>query len=358
MENKKERIAWFDFARTLAISLVILIHCVEEVFFPYLYGDKTATTAMTAFIYTLFTLGRLGVPIFLFLTGALLLNRDFTKDNAVIKFYKHNFLPLLLVTEFWIILYNLFNFVYYHDQITLKNILLELIFFKESSMPHMWYMYAILGLYIAIPFIALIVQNFSNKIIWTLGALAILYNIIFPNFFDALNVLGISPNFSCILDLSFSGGYYGIYILTGYYISKGLLKKINLKATIILFFTFIIPTIVIQMIAYKTGHQYKVWYSFILLYLASLFLMNLLSFVKIKSEKVIYITSYISQISLALYFIHIPVRLILIKYLPYTILPHPFALLTFFISVYAVSICLIYILSKNKYIKERILLIK
>lgn len=74
---------------------------------PYLYLGK----ASQIFRITFFTIGRLGVPIFLFLTGALTLKKQIDTDEDVLKFYKKNLIPLLITIEIWNVFYNLFSLI-------------------------------------------------------------------------------------------------------------------------------------------------------------------------------------------------------------------------------------------------------
>ena len=67
----KERIQKFDIARTFAILCVVLCHSVEAAYSNVAY--KQLSNISQIFRIVFFTLGRLGVPIFLFLTGALIL---------------------------------------------------------------------------------------------------------------------------------------------------------------------------------------------------------------------------------------------------------------------------------------------
>ena len=64
-----------DLARSFAICSIVLCHCTE---FTYQLTQESWSTSSTLSQYVrtiLFTLGRLGVPIFLMLSGFLLLQR-------------------------------------------------------------------------------------------------------------------------------------------------------------------------------------------------------------------------------------------------------------------------------------------
>lgn len=358
MQIQNKRIIWLDASRALAISLVILTHATDQIFIKYLYGDLTTTLFTAIIMYTFFTLGRLGVPIFLFITGSLLLKRNYIEKDNTIKFFRNNFLPLLLATIFWIFLYNFFDTLILKKEFSLNNLILELLLIKRNNMPHMWYMYMIIGLYLAIPFIATIVNNFPKKIVITVGILPLLYSMLLPTVIQISSLYGINHSLSPIIDLSFLGGCYGVYCVTGYYISIN--SKIKSKPVLIALvgISMAIITILLQAFAYQTGNKFNVWYDFILLYLCAICLMLLMSKISIKNEKLISLLSFISRRSLALYFVHMPVRFILIKYLPFSELNAKYATPLFFIIVYCLSLLFIFALEHIQFIRKWIFLIK
>lgn len=70
MENKV-RIGFLDVVRTVAIFLVILNHCTETVYHLNYDSMIAFSKGVRLFALSNFTLGRVGVPLFLFLTGYL-----------------------------------------------------------------------------------------------------------------------------------------------------------------------------------------------------------------------------------------------------------------------------------------------
>lgn len=57
------------------------------------------------------TFGRLGVPIFLFLTGALMLSKPMEKE-AISKFYKKKWLSLFITMQILIFIWTIFLMLY------------------------------------------------------------------------------------------------------------------------------------------------------------------------------------------------------------------------------------------------------
>lgn len=93
---------------------------------------------------------RLGVPIFLMLTGALVLNRTFTDNDSIKKYYKENVGGILITTEFWYLI--MFLYLSWDSGQSLDGILLNALFVNQRSFGSMWYMPMILCVYIILPF--------------------------------------------------------------------------------------------------------------------------------------------------------------------------------------------------------------
>lgn len=91
------RIQSFDIARSFAIICVVLCHSIEFAYSNVYYLNLSENSQIFRIIF--FTISRLGVPIFLFLTGALILKKQIESDDDILKFYKNNLLPLFIAIE-------------------------------------------------------------------------------------------------------------------------------------------------------------------------------------------------------------------------------------------------------------------
>lgn len=89
----KERIFYYDFLRAFAIIAVILCHI--DIF----YGDLNTPLQIICKL-TINDIGRMGVPIFLMISGALLLNRDYELSD----FLKRRFTRIIYPFIFWMTL--------------------------------------------------------------------------------------------------------------------------------------------------------------------------------------------------------------------------------------------------------------
>ena len=153
----EKRIGWMDNARALAILCVVLTHSVESNYYYVLTGSLDACFSSWLFQTVAYFIGRLGVPFFLMLSGALLLG----KKHEPLKFYRRSLLPLLLTSEIWILVYSILSHVMFGDYLDLEFLIRQMLMLERTSFNHVWYLYMILGVYLCVPFLSAAVSGFS-----------------------------------------------------------------------------------------------------------------------------------------------------------------------------------------------------
>ena len=223
-EISKKRNINIDIIKTIAILLVILCHCTEHI-----YNMKRGSFSVqsTIFAISTFTIGRIGVPLFLFVSGVLLLNKTIEDDSDVFSFYKRNLLPLFIANERWVIIYNCFLCLINNNYlISLGNVVKQLLLMEYVPLSNMWYMPMILGLYLCIPFVAKIVKQFSYKTFLILLAFIFIVNFWFPTINILFNIYSIDNVYKSFLDLNFLGGVFWFYVIVGYYIFYEKIKNV------------------------------------------------------------------------------------------------------------------------------------
>lgn len=127
VKSAKERVAWIDWCRAFAICSVLMCHSSERVYVFSLpeFGEYYLRRQLAALI--IHTIGRLGVPIFFFVSGYLLLDRSYDYKNTK-TFYRKNLGGLILSVEIWIIIYNFFNVYFYEQPFNLNTLLRNMLF--------------------------------------------------------------------------------------------------------------------------------------------------------------------------------------------------------------------------------------
>lgn len=104
------------------------------------------------------SISRWGVPVFIMVSGALLL----PKDETLTSFYVKRFRRLVAPVIFWSIFFSIWFVL--RETIKGKEVVYSDIFYNIlSGLPHyhMWYLYMLIGLFMFLPFIRIIVNRFS-----------------------------------------------------------------------------------------------------------------------------------------------------------------------------------------------------
>ena len=298
-EQSRARIAWLDYARMIAIVCVVITHTTETVYQLNVESLIQYSLYQRIFAISMFTIGRLGVPIFFFLTGYLLLDRKYSGEHYK-AFLKKNFCGLLLTTEIWIIVYNIFNAMFWNAPFDMEKCLKNLLFLKPTEMGHMWYMPVIIGIYLFIPFIANALNNTDIKIFCAPLIFVFSYRFIVPVVNVWLTANGQEPVYA-LPDLSFSGNEYGFMILLGYLVKKGIFDRIHSLALAIFGTAGFVFTVFIQNYSDMHGISYNVWYDCSSLLIADLSIFVLLSRMNLKPKKAV---ESISKASFGIYLIH------------------------------------------------------
>ena len=294
------RIEGLDLLRTLAIICVVFIHTMPSEIQDIEYFNALSISSKV-FYFTCFAIGRLGVPLFMLLSGYLLLPRDYDHENTK-RFYRKNFLSLLLTWEIWIFIYNLavawFKDRAFHISVVVKNML-----FVEAITPdafNAWYMEMILGIYLFIPFLSRVLKTMSNREIAGFAAISFTYFFILPtvNHFRASHL-------ECPLDLNFSGGVYGFYLIAGYLLKRyeEQFRKAFRSLALSTGFVCVAALVLLQMLANTADRLYLLWYDFCLLPIASMLIF--IYFRDVTDFKLKGLITNVSACSFGIYLFHI-----------------------------------------------------
>lgn len=199
----KERDYTLDLIRLISIFLVVVIH-ISNYYNRYL-DDMNSSSYFIATLYNSFA--RISVPLFFMISGSLVLNEDL-KERKLIRKISH-FIFVLIV---WTVIYLIFDLAFMQKTFTVSEIM-NLIF--EPLKPHLWFMYAIIALYIVTPFTQLLVQNMDEH-------LENVFILLWSSFTGGVQLLRIVfEHFNLNADITYSipfvqGTYYLGYYMVGY----------------------------------------------------------------------------------------------------------------------------------------------
>ena len=162
-----------DLIRTVAIVGVILLHAANDLTVQKMDWFEIIRWNTVDFYQSI---GRLGVPLFLLLTGALLLQPSKLTEPLGV-FFKKRLARIGLPFIFWGAIYFAWDFLVVHNinnqPITTSNIIQGVL---TGPYYQFWYLYLLLGLYILTPILRVIIAHASRDIVkyilvlWFLGA--------------------------------------------------------------------------------------------------------------------------------------------------------------------------------------------
>lgn len=302
MKLEKRHIAWIDIARTFAILCVLLNHAVDESWAWKLSVINSYKMVSRVFAYSAYTFGRIGVPVFLMISGYLLLDRDWNHETCI-KFWKNNWFKLFICTEVWWIIYEVYLNVYYKVPYDIWEIVQHLTFLKMIPLPHVWYMTKILGIYILIPFVGVALKHFDAKIIKFPLLLFGFYVFLCPVISTILTIIG-KENIAVQFSEGYCGGEFGMYVIFGYLIKKDLFKDIKTVWLWIVAIISFVVTVFIQMLALEKDIVLNIWYDNGGLLLCSVCLMIIISRTNKIPEQIMLVIKSLSKYSFGIYLTH------------------------------------------------------
>ena len=323
----KKRVFYYDALRALAIFSIITCHMTAN--FITKINVMSIYNLDWMFLLTLNQLRQFGIPIFVMISGALLINKDYSLSSFIKKKFNRIFIPYI----FWAIVLVLFSFILINlginanviDSFSIKYILKSVLgFTKGFQKGHIfWFIWMILTVYLILFILNKILKPLGEgkkkKIISLLLLIFTIYCLIVIPF----DLITLSPYTTFVYYyISFAG--YGIL---GYYLAKTdftnigkvkLSKKTVFLITSVLFIlSFIYLLVHITNLSIASNKISAVnYFTFITLLLSSSLFLSFRYyeeaneddedslFMKIKNGKLGIMINSLSKCSFGIYFIH------------------------------------------------------
>lgn len=206
----KYRIFWIDTVKFVAILMVVLAH----VLWLFEQGMGYASDISKGFLTANRIMASLGVPLFMMVSGALLLGKKFETKKDVLTFYRRGMLPLLMTAEIWIVIFCCINI----RPFSIKE-LLQCMAFVHKPEVHLWYVRLIVIYYLMLPFLNMLRHK------WKVGTIGMLCAIVAFTFL--YNGWLIFKGSLCPTSSSRSYFCYLVYMAVGYMLAKSNYTKIE-----------------------------------------------------------------------------------------------------------------------------------
>lgn len=199
----KNRIFYLDKLRVIAIFSVIVIHVSATMF--YSTSVKTLDWQVMNFFDSL---TRFAVPLFVMMSGALLLNSN--KEYSIKELYRKKIFRLIIAFLFWSLIYAMYHF--FIDNASLK---VSIINFIEGEY-HQWFIFMIIILYIMIPILKVVIKD--KKVTEYFLIISFIFTCVVPclTYFPA-----IGDNINGIINKSYINFFtgYTFYFILGHYLN-------------------------------------------------------------------------------------------------------------------------------------------
>ncbi len=238
--NKPEQFDWINNLRIIALFAVIVLHTTSPVMEIYNKGPLTIWLAGDFYN----SLVRFAVPVFVMITGTLMLHREYELGSFLKKRLSRVVIPFL----FWSGVY--IAYMYYNEDIDYpgdwwlccKQVLH---FLRDGSSYHLWYVYMLIGLYLIMPIISKFVRNATEKEV--LYFLAVWFTVMMAG----------QPYLSHYkpgIDLRYFEGFIG-YLILGHYLAFKDFGISHFKAWMVALFFISLTAIVAG--TYLLYHHYN-----------------------------------------------------------------------------------------------------
>lgn len=320
----EQRIYWLDFVRSLAIFLVVLNHAVEVVYSNSPTDFASYSTPSAMFFLSAFNLGRHGVPLFLLLTGYLMIGRkynlssvDSSEKSSYFYFLKHSLGSLLLCIEIWIVIYHFFTGLFMGTPMGISSLFKKMLFLERVHLIHEWYIYMILGMYVVIPFASFLLNKLADRILLILLALIFFIDFVLPTLGILLMPFEKGP-YIFQIDTTLLGSCYLFYAVLGYLATRKLLQNVKIPYLIVTAIVSFALGTLLEWARYLHNSPYLIWYDCVTLVPTAVCLFEFFSRIPFRASKITLVAKDLSMVSFGIYLIH-PLFLLIIQ--RYIVLP-------------------------------------
>jgi surface polysaccharide O-acyltransferase-like enzyme len=154
-EGTPRSLAWIDAARVAAIVAVIVIHVVSPLV------TSRADPPSWWFGNVVDSAARWSVPLFVMISGALLLRSDLADEP--VRFYRRRLARILPPLIAWTVIYLVYGYLSADNPQTLR----EAVAYVAAGRPyfHLYFLYLIAGLYLVAPFLRPVVAQSSSRVL-------------------------------------------------------------------------------------------------------------------------------------------------------------------------------------------------
>lgn len=295
-----------------AVAVLLLCHATQEIY-GIGYSDVNneypeLTWNMRLAGFTLFSIGRTGFPLILICAGFKWLAVDFSSFGKMKNFWCNRFLPLLILWEIWVFIYQIYFSIVRGMQFQIISWLKQAMFIDPVELEYTWFVPILLLFLFVSPVLGNILQRIgagSHKYlliaIWVVAFL-----------FPGLDLFGQVNGGVSSFTVSFDYICYFFYFYLGYYISLYSRRIWKGSKEIVFYIVLLIFTVVSQFVFQNNGLSYLIWYSYFPISIMTLIEFDIVTRLKL-STGATKVLNEVGKCAIGIFLIHEPMQELIMK---------------------------------------------
>ncbi len=292
--TRPQTFEWINNLKVISLFAVIVLHTASPLLMDFKKADLN--NWLVADFYN--ALVRFAVPVFVMISGALLLHLEYELGD----FLKRRLTRVIWPFLFWSLIY--IGYSWYNEDIAFSsdawaNTRIILHQLKYGAYYHLWYVYMLIGLYLLIPVIGKFVRNATEK--------EILYFLLVWFVVMVFSQPYLS-RYEPLIDVHYFAGYAG-YLVLGHYLAFKELPQNGLKTPLIIYFFLCLAGITFGTYLLSANNKdlstlmYEPLGPFIVLFSSGIFLLARVTVFKLP-ESLIKVRGLAGALSLGIYLCH------------------------------------------------------
>ncbi len=296
----------------IGMMLMLLCHAAQDIY-GIGYADMPEMSILMQIAgFTLFSVGRVGIPVFIMLLGFKLLSEDYGSRELRLAYFKNKVLPMLVTWEIWVVIYEVFLHVWDGRDIGIMVWLRHALLIDVLDYSHAWFARMFLIMMIAVPYLALFLQWMKADTLRILMILVWTFIFLFPG----LDLYGQYNGADKSIPYPLGTMCYLFYLCLGYLLSLYAQRILKGSREVILLILALIITVITQILFYGSNVHYLIWYTYYGVSLMALFGFDIAVRLKLDRFGVRFaeVLESLFKCVIGVYLVHRPVQMLLDRY--------------------------------------------
>ena len=263
--------------------------------------------------YSFFVMGRISIPMILILIGFEVLPGDYSSSEKVLDYYKKTFLPIFMIWEIWVLVYQVFLHIWMGRAYSVSTWIKEAFLIKYVDLNNAWIFRFVMLFLLITPLVAVVLQTFNVGLLRFLMLIGWVLIFLFPG----LDYYGQANGGEASFPQSIGTFCYFFYFCLGYLISRYVQRILKGSREVLFFAVAFVLTVFSQIFLEERGIDYLIKPTYFGVSIMALFGFDLLVRVKV-DEMYPRVSDFFKEAYKCvfwMYFVSMPMQMILTRYI-------------------------------------------